>query len=186
MENIIGKNGISNDLRVIALCGKKESGKTPTLVLTLIKLITLHGFEIEQCLYNQFCINDLMAAVAKYVFSDYSCVLKKQVGDSVKRIGFTTMGDSERCLTDVFKMFGKCDLYVCAMHKRPGTERFIDEVTKNGKAYKYGRFSFSTNVDLKQEEFSEQRILNDLQSNYLAVSIMNKIKIRFYNNRACQ
>ncbi len=162
---------IKDDLRVVALYGRSQSGKTPTLALTLVKLITLCGFEIEKCVSRKFDLAKLIEDSGQYKFSNRSCVLRKQVGETVKRIGFTTVGDNVEELKKAFSLFGNCDLYVCAMHEKTKTEKFVDSITKRGKSYKYSRFAYfesgAQTVDIDQEK----RILNDLQSSYLASKI---------------
>lgn len=57
------------------------------------------------------------------------------------------------------------------MHEKTKTEKFVDSITERGKSYKYSRFAYfesdAQTVDIDQEK----RILNDLQSSYLASKI---------------
>ena len=93
---------IKDDLNVVALYGRQQSGKTSTLALTLVKLITLYGFEIEKCVSRKFDLAKLIEDSGQYKFSNRSCVLRKQVGETVKRIGFTTVGDNAEEIKKAF------------------------------------------------------------------------------------
>lgn len=168
-----GNTFLRDDLKVVTLYGRGSKGKTTTLVLTLIKLLLNNNVCISKCVYKNFTLNDIMKEYKAGQVGDFTCALTVKTDNGDKTIGFTTVGDTCWQLIDAFKNCGNCDLYVCASHMSKQSDMFIDNITKNGVAYKYSRTTAVQSGALKSANNAEKDLLNDLQSTYLAKIILN-------------
>ena len=119
-------------MKIIALQGKSNIGKTTTLKQMILTIVNNDFFNLEDC-YNK----EKIIRRCNMDKGDVMCVFDC---NGVK-IGITTRGDTSGCLgEDYLKHFRNCDIVVCAVHTYGGTVNFIkekgaDEVVIHAKWY---------------------------------------------------
>lgn len=118
-------------MKIIALQGKGETGKTTTLKLLINK--TFENFEY-QTVCSSRVYKDIKKEIElerinrsrniKYSIDDITIVLKI----NEKIIGICTQGDTDELLKDAFKIFdiNKCQLCFCACRTRGNTVDFLN------------------------------------------------------------
>lgn len=146
-----------DDLGIVALQGTADSGKTTTLNLLLNLMVCEYG-EPKEIFDRQGGIVELQRDIAIGDIHDRSWLFEININDVSKRIGITTLGDDPLNIIRKFKKFGKCDLYVCAIHTFGDTVELVKKLTRNGKLYVYGRSTsavFGARVKITQEKQRE-------------------------------
>lgn len=117
---------MKDNLKIIALYGRSNTGKTATLkklIKTLEKSSVVHEDSRD------------------YAKGDRCCVLE-YMG---KKVGVTSAGDDSGILEKAFDfMVGyNCDLYICATHTKGKTVRFVEKLTENGMLMWHSKWKVS-------------------------------------------
>lgn len=160
------KKELKNQMCIIALSGKGNTGKTQCLQ----KLI----YEINKtkhvtCIYpnnlNKFkelikkgdpVIND------KNNMSDFIVIVETQE----KTVGIITYGDNEESLIYSFYMLKDydCDLYICACRSYGKTIALLEELTESGKLIVHNRWAISEDsYRRKSMEYQVEEIINEME-----------------------
>ncbi len=145
-------------MRIIALQGKSNVGKTATLK-RMIKTI------IDNNIFNCSLIKSKADILKKCCSAsgDIKCVFLY----NGKKIGITTRGDTEQALMrDFSKKFPDCDIVVCAVHTSGKTLSYIKSL--DNEAIIHSKWS----VEPYDRQMSEK--VNLIQSNVL-INIVKKI-----------
>lgn len=138
-------------MRIIALQGKSNSGKTTTLKL-LIDLMS------EK--YN---------VIEKSNNRGFDCWVKFKVSDKIVAIG--TAGDLDSIIENALSAIGSCDIFVCAVHSYGKTVECLYKHAKKEDIHIYGRFTYENNGSNLEETQKEQKNVNLYQVKYLMEQI---------------
>lgn len=150
-------------MRVIALQGKSNTGKTTTLKRMILTII-------QNNIFDTTLIDNLAKIIKKCLLStgDVKCMFTYK---NIK-IGVTTRGDARRFLEYDFNEFFKgCDIVVCAVHTSGETIEYIREKGNDGILI-HTKWFVETN-DIKTIEK-----VNLIQSNFLINEIKRVAKER--------
>lgn len=116
---------MKDNLKIIALYGSSNTGKTATLKELIDKMLD----------NNYSIVNE---DKRDYATEDRCCVLE-YMG---KKIGITSAGDDTGILEKAFDfMIGyNCDLYICATHNKGKTVKFVEKLTENGMLIRHSKW----------------------------------------------
>lgn len=153
-------------MKIIALYGTGNSGKSTTLKLLIKKIIvsypkylnTIKDTDGNLIPLEEFICDDS----AKH---DYLALFDLDG----KKIGITTRGDNRWCLEHDFDILGECEIYFCAARSDGETHTFLHEQEQFGTVLYYRH----TRVDASHPENIEfrRKLANDSTANLLITEI---------------
>lgn len=131
---------MTDDLRIIALYGRSNTGKTGTLKQLIDKMRNSNFKDI-----GEYKIQEAE--------DDLCCVLE-YLG---KKIGITTLGDGTDVLEDAFDFMTRynCDLYICATHTKGKTVKFVEKRTENGVLIWHSKWKISKRENREYEKLDD-------------------------------
>lgn len=135
---------MENNLKIIALYGRSNTGKTEALKLLIDKM--------RENNYNLVDEDN-----RDYATEDRCCVLE-YMG---KKVGVTSAGDDADILEKAFEFMlsYNCDLYICATHNKGKTVKYVEKLTENGMLMWHSKWKIS-----KRENKEYQKLHDDIYS----------------------
>ncbi len=148
-------------MKIIALQGKSNVGKTTTLKQMILTILNNNLFQLNDNYDRQTIIEGCCKPKG-----DVQCVFEN---NGIK-IGITTRGDTKECLEEDFsKHFTNCDMVVCAVHTSGGTVNFIKGKGSDGVII-HTKWFVEPQTGTRKDE------VNVVQSNYLIKEVQDLIK----------
>ena len=172
------KKTIRNDLKVVALIGKANTGKSLTMRNVIIEMLK-HGAIV---LYPKKYVGISSAQLIREIIqtertpkgevSELTVILEI----SNKKILITTYGDEWKGLEDKFKK--NADLYVCASHevfvsKNNGNN--LENVTRNGLLITIGRAYYKSSFKIDDKTINKQKALQNEQADFIRKEIYDNL-----------
>lgn len=145
-------------MKIVALWGKSNVGKTTTIKKLLVKVLDKYGNDCLRDPSHHISRQSLTEELQRERFakplnsrSPIRNVYTKVEIDGCL-IGITTAGDSKETLEEAFKTFGDCELCFCATHVRGDTVEYVKQLAENDMLIWYGQCEVSSNgnYDLKE------------------------------------
>ena len=142
-------------MKIIALQGKENCGKTATLKLLI---------DLMKSKYN---------VIGRSNGRGFDYWVKFDVNG--KTAAIYTAGDLGSIIENALKDIGKCDLFVCAVHNYGDTVKCLYEHANKQDVYLYGRFFYTNSGENLLDVQKEQTAVNEYQAKYLFDKIVSII-----------
>ena len=117
-------------MKIVALWGMGEMGKSTALKTFLMKLLEKYGVNAvdkdEKTITSAELKDELAAENAKFLTE--KAAVKNHIVTFVingVKYGLTTRGDSESVLSEDFDCFGECDIVFCATRTKGDSVKFV-------------------------------------------------------------
>ena len=157
-------------MKIVALWGKGERGKTTTLKMLLVKLIEKYGVTATDKDGNTLTIDELKAELASenlnYLPKETNC---KNYAVTFElngvKYGLSTHGDNESVLKTDFSCFTGCDVVFCATKTKGGSVKAVKE--QKGDIIWVAKTSITGRKDLLKNPLENVNYSNQLQVDIL-------------------
>ncbi len=147
------------ELKIIALQGKSNCGKTTTLKMLIKKILINDEFKLDSNYTESKVFSKCNSNTG-----DFKCVF---ICDGIK-IGITTRGDTKEALEKDFKKyFNDCQIVICAVHTHGKT---VDFIKSKGDAIIHSKWY------LEPRNIKKQNEVNAIQSDFLIKDLIEVLK----------
>ena len=168
-------------MKIIALYGKGNAGKSTTLLMLIAKLMKKHG---DVCI-----LSPSRSLTAKAVEQELERRVKainrkdKEVQDEVVKfeinghvVGITTQGDNDGCLKNAFEHFTDCDTVICATRSSGCSVDYVQRMADNDSVIWYRQCDFSCKTYSDEQRIQRYLTIADSISNLL-INELNSLLI---------
>lgn len=159
-------------MKIIALYGKGDAGKSTTLLMLIAKLMKKHA---DTCI-----LPPSRSLTAKAVEQELERRVKatnrkdKYVQDEVVKfeinghvVGITTQGDNDGCLKNAFKQFTDCDIVICATRSSGSSVDYVQRIVGKENVIWYRQCDFSCDTYSHEQRIQRYLAIADSISNLL-------------------
>lgn len=175
MPKAVNNKAVKNDLKIIALIGECNTGKSLTIRNVIMQLINKSANISTPSKYRKMSVANIIADIIrtertkKGEVSEMTAIFEL----NGKKILVTTYGDEWKGLEDKFKH--NVDLFVCAAHRKfikDNNGNNLKNATKNGWLITIGRNFYNSPFS---NDLIKQKTLQEEQAKFIADEILSHI-----------
>ena len=159
-------------MKIVALYGKGDAGKSTTLLMLIVKLMKKYGDSCTLLPSRNLTVKAIEQELERRVKATKR--KDKEVQDEVVKfeisghiVGITTQGDNSWLLEKAFKQFTDCDIVICATRSSGCSVDYAQRMADNDSVIWYRQCDFSCNTYSDEQRLQRYLAIADSVSNLL-------------------